>query len=57
MPEPLLKTQRGYINLDGLFAVMAVLAVLGAFGLFALVYWAIPATWTWLKPWLHTVTG
>lgn len=52
-----MKTQRGYIDLDGLFQVMAVLAVLGVFGLFSLFYWAMPAAWAWLKPWLHTVTG
>ncbi|WP_157667591.1 hypothetical protein [Comamonas serinivorans] len=54
---PIMKTQRGYIDLDGLTSVLAVLAVLGVFGLFSLFYWAIPAAWALLKPWLHTVTG
>lgn len=53
----LCKQQSGYINLDGLVAVMATLAAFGLFGIFALFYWLMPAVWAWIKPWLHMVSG
>lgn len=49
--------QRGYINLDGFFGVMAVLSVFGIFGIIAMIFWGIPAVWSWIKPWLHMVTA
>lgn len=52
-----MQNQRGYIDLDGFFAVMAVLAVFGLFGIFASFYWGLPAFWQMIKPWLHALTG
>lgn len=49
--------QRGYINLDGFFAVFGFLAVCGALGLVSFVVWGMPAIWQWLKPLIHAATG
>lgn len=49
--------QKGYINLDGFFAIIAGLAIFGVFGIFSLFYWGIPSLWIWIKPLLHMASA
>ncbi len=46
--------------MDGLGKAMAeaiIALAIVAFALGALVMWAVPKLWAWVKPWIHAATG
>lgn len=39
------------------FAQAMLITIILAIGFGALLMWSVPKLWTWIKPWIHHITG